>query len=187
MAKRIIHECDLTKQEFDPKEEVVFTLSITKKGRKGPHKYELSADAAEKLLAQLNSQTQLPKNWSFANGPVAIEEARELPRTLGDLDNEPDDTKFVAEKKKELREAGVINDEEREEPQAGPVGQALGGSGDKCRHLNKGSIQTSMRDSKRFIYRQCKECGKQIPEMTRGERKTYMSGKAPQGVNLKDL
>lgn len=191
MSKRTIHECDLTKLEFDPTEEKVFMLSIAVKGRKAPMKYELSSSAAERLLAQLNGSETLSANWSFGDhkAPVARETTRESSKkTLGDLENEDpieDDSHFVAEKKKELRAKGVIDAETpREQPDSGLYQQPASSNG--CSHLNKGRIQTTMRDKKRYIYRQCNGCGREIEEAKASAKKSYMSGNLPAGVNLKD-
>ncbi|MCI0559952.1 MAG: hypothetical protein MN733_15785, partial [Nitrososphaera sp.] len=124
MAKRVIQECDLTKQEYDPEETV--TLVIKKKGKQSGRTYELSPSAAAKLEQQLvaGKESILPDDWQFggtsrrASAETSSDSRRR--RTLGDLEaeDEQDDTKFVAKKKAELREAGVIKPEEeqREEP-----------------------------------------------------------------------
>jgi len=194
MGKRIIHECDLTKQEFNPDEDQIFTLSIAKKGRKAPMKYELSASAAERLLAQLNGSKELDADWRFAREePDAMpEEGSTGPRTLGDLEYEQeeseDDSHFVASKKAELREAGILEGE-REEPEESTIGKALGAAqvNNGCAHLNKGPIQTTLKNKKRFIFRVCRECRQQIPEMTAAEREQYLRGKTPEGVHQRDL
>lgn len=208
MAKRTIIECDLTKAEIED-EETVFTLKIAKKGKRNPQTFELSAEAAEKLLAQLNGRNELPEDWTFSN-PGALQyppgvrggEGRSSRRrTLADLEDEPDeqepreedDTRFVAEKKASLREAGVLGDEpeEGESPEErqsdGPVAKAMGAKKGGCRHMNKGRIQTTLRKGKRVAYRKCMDCRKDIPEMTAEARSQYMSGKAPKGVNIRDL
>jgi hypothetical protein len=197
MAKRVIHECDLTKQEID-EDDVLFTLKLAKKGSRTNMTYELSSAAAEKLLAQLNGRDELEENWNFTSVqdfPVPPSDRKQR-RTLEDLEAEAeekieDDSRFVAEKKAALREQGVLSDEEteepREEPTDGPVGKALGATTDQCRHMNKSRIQTTMRGGKRFIYRKCADCRKDIPEMTSEARQSYMKGKAPKGVNIRDL
>lgn len=189
MAKRVIHECDLTKQEID-EDDVLFTLKLAKKGSRSNMTYELSSAAAEKLLAQLNGRDVLDKDWSFSNGdyaPATEDSAPSRRRTLEDLEADAvqeaeDDARFVTEKKAALREQGVLHDEEpREEPTDGPVGKALGAT-KGCRHMNKGRIQTTMRSGTRFIYRKCTDCRKDIPEMTSEVRQQYMNAKAPKGV-----
>lgn len=120
MAKRTIIECDLTKQEIE-NEETIFVLKIVKKGKRNYQTFELSAEAAEKLLAQLNGRNELPDNWTFSNpgtlqyppGVRGGEGRSSRRRTLADLEDEPveaelkeeDDTHYVAEKKASLREA----------------------------------------------------------------------------------
>lgn len=208
MAKRVIHECDLTKREFDPEDDQVFTLSIAKKGRKAPMKYELSAAAAEQLLAQLNGRKELREGWSFYSPgdmtphPPGVR-GGESPRrrTLGDLEEEvpqeadepfEDDAKFVTAKKASLREEGVLGDDPEEEtprelPQDGPVGKAMGASTGSCSHMNKGRVQITMRGGKRYVYRKCVDCRKEFPEMSSEARQQYMSGKPPKGVRIRDL
>ena len=202
MAKRVIHECDLTKQEIDD-EDTLFTLKLAKKGTRSNMTYELSGEAAEALLAQLNGRRELAEGWQFTSPgdmpvrPPGVRGGDSAPRTLGDLEAEEieapveDDTRFVAEKKAALREQGVLGDDEedeepREEPTDGPVGKALGAT-KGCRHMNKGRIQTTMRGGKRLIYRKCADCRKDIPEMSSEARQSYMKGKAPKGVNIRDL
>lgn len=189
MARRIIHECDLTKQEFNPDEDQVFILRIAKKGKRDPMKYELSAAAAEKLLAQLNGSVGLPEDWSFAR-PIAASPQREHV-TLGDLEDDPDsDARFVSEKKAQLREAGIIEEESsREMPEETITGNTFGMSKSKCptRHMNKGRIQTTMRDGHRFIYRVCSDCRQRIPEKTADDKKSYRNQKTPKGVNVRDI
>lgn len=183
MAKRTIHECDLTKQEFDPDQEKVFTISVAKKGQKGPMKYEICAAAAEKLLAQLNSSEQLDENWSFSSKPKQVSRGRST--TFEDLeqdteDDSQDDTKFVARKRAELVEAGIVETEPRK-------AKAKTKDGVRCTHLNKGRIETTLKNKKRFAFRACRECGEKIEEQTASDRKSYMGGKPPAGVKLRDL
>lgn len=195
MAKRIVHECDLSKQEIG-EDETLYTLKLAKKGTKSNMTYELSASAAEKLLAQLNGRKELAEGWDFvAPGTMAPRPPGVRGRTLGDLEASPesqDDSSFVAEKKAALREAGVIEAEDdvqkRELPTDTAVGRALGSdAGNGCRHINKSRIKTTLRDNERFIYRTCMECRKEIPEITSDARKEYMGGKAPKGVRIRDL
>ncbi|MCV0439811.1 MAG: hypothetical protein K5880_14380 [Hydrogenophaga sp.] len=169
--------------------------------------YELSAEAAEALLAQLNGRKELAEGWQFVSPgdmqpkPPGVRGGSERRRTLEDLEAEAgeeeeepaDDASFVAEKKASLREQGVLGDEDSDEEASprestgGPVEKALGGSGNRCSHMNKGRIQTTMRGKKRLIYRRCNDCRKDIPEITSEARQQYMSGKTPQGVNIRDL
>lgn len=201
MAKRTIIECDLTKHEIED-EDTVFTLKIAKKGKRNPQTFELSAEAAEKLLAQLNGRNELPQDWRFTapgalNYPPGVRGGGEAPRrrTLADLENEPvesepreeDDTNFVAKKKASLREEGVLGEEPEERELDGPVAKAMGAKKGGCLHMNKGRIQTTLRDGKRVVYRKCMDCRKDIPAKTVEERDQFMNGKAPKGVNVRDL
>ena len=184
MARRVIHECDLTKREFDPENEKVFTLSIAVKGKKAPMKYELSASTAEKVLAQLNGSNTLKEDWSFSNGdyaPAVDDTPEERPRrTLGDLEDE-DDSQFVADKKAELREAGLLREEDE------PVAESVINVTSGCTHINKGPIQTTLRKGKRHIFRRCKECQTKVPEMSSADRQGFMGGQLPADVRLRDL
>lgn len=192
MAKRVIQECDLTKQEYDPDETV--TLVIKKKGKQSGRTYELSQNAATKLEQQLvaGKEAALLEDWQFGGTGrqllVPTNSNDKQHRTLGDLEAE-DDSKFVSDKRAELKEAGVIKAEEREEPAESVVSEALGApkSNGGCRHLNKGRIQTTLKGSKRFVYRMCADCRTRIPEMTTEERKAFMDGKTDPDVRVRDL
>lgn len=56
-----------------------------------------------------------------------------------------------------------------------------------CRHINRGRIQTTLRQGKRFIYRKCKDCQKDVPEKTTDQKKQYMSGDVPKDINIRSL
>jgi len=190
MAKRVIHECDLSKQEIS-EDDTIFTLKLTKKGTRSNMTYELSSASAEKLLAQLNSRNELDDNWSFEAEVQEVFQPQRPKRTLGDLEDEvfeepeESDAGFVAEKKAELREAGVI-EEERELSSDTPVSKALGAV-DGCTHINKSRIKITMRGKKRFAYRNCIECGKEIEEASAEGKKSYMTAKAPKGTNVRSI
>lgn len=186
MAKRTVQECDLTKLEYDPKDTV--TITIKKDGKKG-RTYELSPDAATKLEQQLTAgpDAKLNSNWSFnesssshPNWNVVLSETKG--QTLGDFD----DDKFVSDKKQELRERGELG-KEREEPSEPVIAPVLGGEPSDCLHMNKGPIQTTMREGKRHAYRICRTCRRPVAEKSREDRVAYMSGKLPPDVNIKDL
>lgn len=176
MARRVVQECDLTKQEYDPAETV--TLVIKKNGKKTGRTYELSSAAASKLEQQLVSGNSLPENWSFGSAVVMRDTSAQggERRTLADLDtdNLPDDSEFVAAKKKEMAgteaELEVVEDEVLPEPAVGA---------DDCHHLNKGPIQTTMNGGKRKIYRTCRDCRKRINEKTKDEKASFLGAKAP--------
>jgi len=185
MGKRVIQECDLTKLEYDPDETVKIT--ITRNGKKG-RTYELSADAANKLEQQLVGGPKLSADWSFGTTTFSREVESNKPRTLGDL--EADDASFVADKRAELKEAGVISDEQRQEPEEEILAEPLGApkSTNGCRHLNKGRIQTTLKGGKRSIYRLCNDCRTRVPEMTAEERKSFMAGKiADPDVRVREI
>lgn len=188
MGKRVIIECDLTKQEYDPDGTV--TLVFKRAGKKAGRTYELSPDAAAKLEQQLVAGPKLPSNWIFAGFAEPESAPRARPkRTLEDLENEPeDDSSFVAAKKAELKEAGVIQETPREEPTEIVVSEALGApKGSKCSHLNKGRVQTTLKGGKRFAFRTCKECRAKIPMATVEEKEAFMNGKLDSDVRMRDL
>jgi hypothetical protein len=136
-------------------------------------KYEISSQAAEKLLAQLNGNHKLENNWSFSES-----QPQRTRQTLEDFDDDQDDASFVANKIADLKEQNVIPEESERQTEAVNT---------SCRHINKGRIQISMRDGKRFVYRQCNNCSATVEEMTAEARKSYMNGKAPQDIRIKDL
>jgi hypothetical protein len=187
VAKRVVHECDLTKQECDPDDLVTITIKKKDKGGRG-RSYDLSPEAAAKLEQQLVSNNALDEGWRFANGlaenqePTAPEApAEDRPQTLADFDEDA----TVAAKKAELREMGVIEDE-REEVE-GEISRAAGSNNSNgCRHLNKGPIKTRMKNGKRYIYRLCRDCGASVPEMTREEKQSYMNGELPSDIRITD-
>lgn len=177
MAKRVVQECDLTKQEYDPAETV--TLVIKRSGKKAGRTYELSPEAAAKLEQQLVAGTELPANWGFG------ETVRTKARTVADLESEPAkesgsdvDGKFVAQKKREMKEEGVdLEPREVEEGQP-TILPEIAPAGD-CLHMNKGPVQTTLRDGERHFYRTCRECRGRIPEKQKMERESYLKAKAP--------
>lgn len=174
MAKRVVQECDLTKQEYDPAETV--TLVIKRSGKKAGRTYELSAEAASRLEQQLVAGSKLPESWGFG------ETVRTRARTVADLETTPakeeGDDAFVAGKKREMKEEGVdLEPREREEGQA-TILPNIAPSSD-CLHMNKGPIQTTLRDGDRHIYRTCKSCRGRIPERQKNDRESYLKTKAP--------
>lgn len=173
MARRVVQECDLTKQEYDPAETV--TLVIKKSGKKTGRTYELSAEAASKLEQQLVSGNKLPTNWSFSG--MADVKTSNTVKTLADLDT--DDDKFVAEKKRTMSDEGVdIEPREKAEGQA-EILPELAGDGSDCLHINKTGIQLTMKGGKRQFYRVCRDCRTRLPEKTKNERVAYLEAKAP--------
>lgn len=191
MAKRVIQECDLTKQEYDPDETVIIT--IKKKGKTKGRSYDLSPEAAAKLEQQLvaDSGAELDEGWYFANGlaenqPVDLtpREPDKAPGTTFEEVAAATDEKMIAEKRAALKESGVTEDDREEDS---TPERALGTQSENgCKHLNKGRIQTTLRKGKRFAYRQCRDCNEKVPEMTKAEKQDYMSGKLPADIQLKD-
>lgn len=181
MARRVVQECDLTKQEYDPEETV--TLIIKRSGKKTGRTYELSSDAASKLEAQLVSGNKLDTNWGFGRGAASERTDPARGRTLADLDTDQDDktedASFVAKKKRELTEEGVDTaPRERQEDDA-TVLPGLASNSD-CLHMNKGAIQITMvKGGERQFYRICKSCRGRVPEKAKGERSAYLGTKAP--------
>jgi hypothetical protein len=189
MAKRVVQECDLTKQEYDPEETVTITFKY--KGKARGRSYDLSPAAAAKLEQQLVGGSKLPEDWGFV-GQTTTAQGRKAARTLGDLDDAAaGEEQTIADKKSELRAAGVIPEQSEAkapEPEISEVTEVVGGRKD-CSHMNKGRIQTTLRDGKRFIFRLCTECRARIPEMSKASKESYLSGKISKGddINIRDL
>jgi len=187
MAKRVVQECDLTKQEYDPEDTV--TITFKKAGKAKGRSYDLSPEAAAKLEQQLVGGNELPATWGF--GSVAKVEHTEVQRartTLADLENDPlDDTELIASKKAQFAELGGL-DKNREEPTSPVIAPSLGQSvaNDKCLHMNKGPIQTTIRDKKRHAYRTCRECRKEVPVKSKSDNESYMNASLPSDVNMRD-
>lgn len=180
MAKRIVQICDLNKQEIPEGDEIV-TITIKRPGKKGGRSYELSSASAARLEQQLvaGKEALLDHEWCFAAGTklrTAVGDFVQVPKTLGDLDDE----QFVADKKAELEATGRL-DEVVETPSEPILTQ-----GD-CRHLKKGRIMTTLKGGKRFAYRVCTQCRNHVPEQTVAERNAYMNGKLPADVSIRDF
>ena len=174
MAKRVIQECDLTKQEYDPDETVVIT--IKKKGKTKGRTYDLSPNAAAKLEQQLvaGSDAVLGDDWAFFRAsPQSVPSRLRGDTLIGSKadDGIEDDSSFVAAKKAKLREEGVIGDEARKDI-TGPVSEAIGVIQGNCSHINKSGIQVS-EDHKK--YRTCNSCDKVILEHSPKDRQAYMN------------
>jgi len=179
MARRVVQECDLTKQEYDPADTV--TLVIKKSGKKTGRTYELSAVAAAKLEQQLVSGNKLPEDWDFVGGARQSHSENPGRRTFADLDDDSpreDDASFVTAKKREMIEEGVDTDprEISEDQDIILPGMAVDG---KCLHINKSPINTTMKDGRRHIYRTCRDCRKRINEKTVEEKAAFLGAKAP--------
>lgn len=185
MARRVVQECDLTKQEYDPSETVTLVI---KRGGKKSRTYELSSDAAAKIEQQLVSGKQLSNDWFFASVLPAVAREGGPRRTLGDLEhetpNEDDketDAQFIAGKKREMTEEGVDLDSREKDDESESVIPDLRTSGD-CLHMNKGRIEFHVRAGERHYFRKCRECQSRVPEKQKGERASYMNAKAPRGT-----
>jgi len=179
MAKRVVQECDLTKQEYDPAETV--TLIIKKGGKKTGRTYELSQKAAEKLEQQLVSGNKLDSDWTFKaleKDPTPLKS--DGAKTLADLD---DDSTFVAEKKQQMQEEGIDMEPrvlEEDQQTILPLN-----TGDRsCLHMNKGRVQTTLKNGKRHFYRICRECRGHISENKVEDREEYLNAKPPADVRV---
>lgn len=179
MAKRVIVECDLSKQEYDPDLTVVITIKKTGKGK--GRSYDLSPESAAKLEAQLVAGPKLNQDWSFVSTKNSVLNNNSAPKTFGDLD----DSDIIEEKKAELKEAGILRTENEElESEV----MAIEGGDANCRHLNKGRVQTTLRNGKRFAFKPCKNCHARVPEMTKAEKQGYMEGKVTgEDVNIREI
>lgn len=172
MAKRIIVECDLSKNEYDPEETV--TIIIKRKDKSKGRSYDLSPESAMTLETQLVAGPQLDKNWRFVS---VLKDNEYSGKTLADLDKEnTGDAYVIAEKKAELKEAGIIDD------------VVVENSTSSCSHLNKGRIQTTLRNNKRFVFRICKQCGNRIQELTAEDKTNYMKAKITESdIHIRDI
>lgn len=191
MAKRVVQECDLTKQEYDPDETVVITFKH--KGKTRGRAYDLSPAAAAKLEQQLVGGDKLGEDWGFyAQASPERGRAPRPARTVGDLNADSVSAeRTIADKKAELREAGIIPAQATatvQEAEVSEVTEIVGGKKD-CPHMNKGRIQTTLRDGKRFIFRLCTECRARIPEMSKASKDAFLEGKVSKGddVNIREL
>jgi hypothetical protein len=176
MARRIVQECDLTKQEYDPEKTV--TIVIKKNGKKTGRTYELSEEAATILEQQLVAGKKLEPGWGFGSSTSRRSERNEEsfePKTLGDMD----DDKFVLEKKSEMEEQGIDPEERRAETESAISAATELGDGTNCLHMNKSRINAGMKDGKRFFYRICQECRTRIPAKPKEEHKNFLAAKAP--------
>ena len=189
--KRTIIECDLTKQEYDPDETVTITFKQKNKAR--ARSYDLSPEAAGKLEQQLVGGPKLTREWGFYAAQPQAGRGPRPARTVGDLDTDAISAeRTIADKKAELREAGVIPaDETSSKPQEAEVSEVteiVGGKKD-CLHMNKGRIQTTLRDGKRFIFRLCTECRARIPEMSKASRDAFIGGQLNKAddINIREL
>lgn len=177
MAKRVIQECDLTKQEYDPDETV--TIVIKKKGKSTGRTYELSPTAAAKLEQQLvaGKEAILGDDWGFSSQSYDSNSKSTKKITLADLEHE-------------------IQEEEQPQSQFQQESPDVEGSLDSyieqkveqkkqelCTHLNKGRIQTTFKDGKRFVYRLCTGCHKRIEEKTASEKRA-VHDKVPDGFRI---
>lgn len=180
MARRVIQECDLTKQEYDPDETV--TISIKKKGKSKARTYDLSPSAAAKLEQQLvaGPDASLAEGWSFFSLLPMPKTHRIDGDTFVGASNEDgieDDTAFVVKKKSELREEGIIGSEaEERDLNGGAVSKAMGVTRRNCSHMNKSGIKVTSDHKK---YRTCRDCGKALIVQSTKERTAYLTDKLP--------
>lgn len=171
MAKRVIQECDLTKQEYDPDETV--TIVIKKKGKSTGRTYELSPTAAAKLEQQLvaGKEAILGDDWSFSSQSCDNNSKSTKKITLADLEHEVQE-----EEQPEVQQESFYT-EESLDSRIEQKKQEL------CTHLNKGRIQTTFKDGKRFVYRLCTGCHKRIEEKTASEKRA-VHDKVPDGFRI---
>ncbi len=175
MAKRVIQECDLTKQEYDPDETV--TIVIKKKGKSTGRTYELSPTAAAKLEQQLvaGKEAILGDGWSFSSQSCNNNSKSTKKITLADLEHE-----IQEEEQPEIQQESLDVEESLDSYVEQKVEQK---KQELCTHLNKGRIQTTFKDGKRFIYRLCTGCHKRIEEKTASEKRA-VDDKVPDGFRI---
>ncbi len=186
MGKKSIIFCDLTKQEILEGDEIV-SITIKRQDKKSGRTYELSSEAAATLEQQLvaGKELQLQNNWFFSDKTSVILDTTKpvVISKLGDLD---DDEKFVAQKRRELTESGRLT-EEVELPSKPVISSVMDHNNDSCKHINKGRVETTLREGKRFAYQKCSACNKKIEVMSAESRKAYMNGKLPADINVRSI
>jgi hypothetical protein len=172
------------KREYDPEETV--TLTIKYKNKSG-RKYEISADAAKLLEAQLTSGELLPEGWSFQgtvlhSGETAeqdfypVESAAErrarLQQEADEAESRDEDNEIVKRIKKDHKdrlEETAEQDEEEGIPE--PTEE------ENCPHMNRTRLHVTETEA----YATCKDCGKKLPAHKTTERDAMASMKAPVG------
>jgi len=196
MAKRQVVECDLTKQEVEDAAGLV-TITIKAEGKK-PRSYDLSPEAAAKLEAQLTAtrEHKLSADWQFATAnslrpaanatdfePTAIVESsgREA------LAKAKDDDAWVHEKKRELKREKRTHKEEPAKKENLAIEVVANDDGSGCPHMNKGRVRMEIRNDQQYAYHVCRDCGSELPAMTRVQKEAFIRGQPPEGVNVKDI
>jgi len=172
MAKRVIHDCDLCKGEFDPENEPVFTITVKPKGKKGKVQgYDICESCANKVsvqLASLLSSAELDPNWAFGLQMIAPGQAdnfRSAPDVpLDDAQAADDDLIARKEAEREAATAAIAagNFPSAPESHTAPyqTEEFEAGQDGECLHLNKSPVKFDQR-SKAFA-QQCRSCGEWI-------------------------
>jgi len=194
MAKRVIQECDLTKQEYDPDETV--TIVIKKKGKSTGRTYELSPTAAAKLEQQLvaGKEAILEDGWGFSSQSYDNNSKSTKKITLADLEHEIQEEEqpevqqesFYTEESLDSRieqKKQELHNSQEATTNLVTTGETTNNDLKKCIHLNKGRIQTTFKDGKRFVYRLCTGCHKRIEEKTASEKRA-VHDKVPDGFRI---
>lgn len=181
MGKKSVVFCDLTKQEVEDDSALV-TIVIKIPGKKQGRTYELSAEAAAKLERQLVAGNKLDTNWSFNSSLRSPSGEEQSPRTIGNLID--DDDQFISDKKREMRDEGIdLSPREKEEDQSIMLPE-IAVDGSDCLHMNKGPVQTTLRNGERHFYRVCRACRGRVAEKLRDDRKAFLAAKPPAGSRV---
>ena len=171
MGKRQLVYCDLCKVETDD----LHLLSLKKSGKKNTNKFEVCEDCTDKLQKQLVAGENA-QEWSFATVRVVAETKPEIIYT----DTEDDENNMRRLKDQERLETLSSMDIDPVEMETPPD------SGD-CVHMNKGRVNLTMRNGKKFAYRICKQCRQQIPEHNLGSKDKYRNQKLEKDINLRSF
>lgn len=196
MAKRQVVECDLTKQEVEDAASLV-TITIKAEGKK-PRSYDLSPEAAAKLEAQLTAtrDRKLSQDWDFASASSMRPAANAVDfeptevRQSSDretLTNVKDDDSWVHEKKRELKRGNRTRKEEPAKKEEVAIEVVASDDGSGCPHMNKGRVRMEIREDQQYAYHICRDCGSELPAMTRVQKEAFIRGKPPEGVNVRDI
>ena len=194
MAKRQVVECDLTKQEVEDAGSLV-TITIKAEGKK-PRSYDLSPEAAAKLEAQLTAtrDQKLDPNWNFSSGSrvsttanAADFEPEQITTAASRRDGVKDDSAWVSEKKRELKRSGRTKKEPEVKKEDIAIEVIANDDGSGCPHLNKGRVRMEIREDQQYAYHICRDCGNELPAMTLDQKQAFLQGRAPEGVQLRDI
>jgi hypothetical protein len=201
MGRRVVHECDLSKLEYDPEDTVKITI---KRKNKTSKSYEISVDTADKLETQLSPAGEpLESDWSFTAmnvlpaeeslAPTPVENMpspAERRKALEEADPDGDDDKLAGKIKRQHKDR-IKEEKDKPKKASGSsqitVNRQIQGGDPDCSHMNRTRPQmTITEDDKRYAYTNCLDCGAEIPIKTHAERARLNNMKAPAGTRVKN-